>query len=96
MIRSVHEAFGTVLWVVCFTAGVVALVALISTRKTWQDYGKDGLLMDFKPGPSDAWGTPTGRPGTRRGDQADDRGAATLGAGGAESRFSTSIRRSPG
>jgi hypothetical protein len=41
-----HGAFGTVLWVVCITAGVVALVALISTGKTWQDFGKNGLLMD--------------------------------------------------
>jgi hypothetical protein len=46
--------------VVCITAGVVALVALISTRKTWQDYGKDGLLMDSELRPSDARGTPTG------------------------------------
>lgn len=58
MIRSVHGAFGTVLWVVCITAGVAAVVALISTRRTWQDYGKNGLLMDSELGQSTAPGTP--------------------------------------
>jgi hypothetical protein len=43
---SVHGAFGTVLWVVCITGLVIALVALISSRKTWEDYGKHGLLLD--------------------------------------------------
>jgi len=42
----VHSAFGTVLWVVCITGLVIALVALISSRKAWDDYGKDGLLLD--------------------------------------------------
>lgn len=41
-----HGTFNAVLWVVCITGGIVALLALISTRKTWQDYGKNGLLMD--------------------------------------------------
>jgi hypothetical protein len=41
-----HGAFGTVVWVVCITGLVIALVALISSRKTWEDYGKDGLLLD--------------------------------------------------
>jgi hypothetical protein len=55
--QGVHGAFGTVLWVVCIAAGIAAVVALISTRKTWRDYGKDGLLMDSElarktgPGP---------------------------------------------
>jgi hypothetical protein len=42
----VHASFNTVLWVVCVVAAIVALAALISTRKTWQDFGKNGLLMD--------------------------------------------------
>jgi hypothetical protein len=42
----VHATFNTVLWVVCVVAAVVALAALISTRKAWQDFGKNGLLMD--------------------------------------------------
>jgi len=50
----VHAAFGTVLWVVCIAAAILALVGLISTRKTWEDFGKDGLLMDseLSRGPS--------------------------------------------
>jgi hypothetical protein len=50
----VHGSFNTVLWVVCVVAIVVALAALISTRQTWQDFGKSGLLMDseLKPQPS--------------------------------------------
>jgi hypothetical protein len=42
----VHASFNTVLWVVCVVAVVVALAALISSRQTWQDFGKNGLLMD--------------------------------------------------
>jgi hypothetical protein len=41
-----HSAFGTVLWVVCIAGAVVALVALASSRKTWEDLGKNRLLMD--------------------------------------------------
>jgi hypothetical protein len=42
----VHGAFGTVIWVVCIAAVVIGLVALVATRKPWEDYGKDGLLLD--------------------------------------------------
>jgi hypothetical protein len=45
-IPHVHGSFNTVLWIVCVVAVVVALAALISTRQTWQDFGKNGLLMD--------------------------------------------------
>jgi hypothetical protein len=50
----VHGAFGTVLWVVCAVAAIAALAALISSRQTWQDFGKDRLLMDkdSAPGPT--------------------------------------------
>jgi len=41
----VHHAFGTVLWVVCAVGIIVAVLALVMSRKTWEDYGK-GLLMD--------------------------------------------------
>ena len=44
--QAVHGAFGTVVWVVAIGAIVVALIALISSRKTWTDFGKDGLLLD--------------------------------------------------
>jgi hypothetical protein len=57
-IPRVHASFNTVLWVVCVVAVVVALAALISTRQTWQDFGKNGLLMDSElkssPAPSSA------------------------------------------
>jgi hypothetical protein len=42
----VHGAFGTVIWVVGIGGAVIALVALVSSRKSWQDFGKDGLLME--------------------------------------------------
>jgi hypothetical protein len=42
----VHDAFGTVLWIVCIAGAIAALVALASSRRTWDDFGKDGLLMD--------------------------------------------------
>lgn len=58
MIRGMHGAFGTVLWVVCIAGGIAALVALITTSKTWQDYGKNGLLMDSELSRSTAPGTP--------------------------------------
>jgi hypothetical protein len=51
IIRGVHGAFGTVLWVVCIAAAIVALAALISSRTTWKDYGKDGLLRDSELSP---------------------------------------------
>jgi hypothetical protein len=34
-----------VLWVVCAIGFIVAILALVVARKTWEDYGK-GLLMD--------------------------------------------------
>jgi hypothetical protein len=42
----VHQSFGTVLWLVCGLALIAALWALISTRKTWEDYGRSRLLLD--------------------------------------------------
>lgn len=53
-----HGAFETVLWVVCIAAAVVAVVALISTGKTWQDFGKNGLLMDSELRRTPTSGTP--------------------------------------
>jgi hypothetical protein len=43
---SVHGVFGTVVWVVAIVGGVAALVALLASRNTWQDYGKDRLMLD--------------------------------------------------
>jgi hypothetical protein len=42
----VQSAFGTVLWVVCGVGLVAAVVAVAWTRRTWQEYGSDRLLMD--------------------------------------------------
>jgi hypothetical protein len=42
----VHAAFGTVLWIVCIAGVIIALVALIATHKVWDEFGKDGLLLD--------------------------------------------------
>jgi hypothetical protein len=41
-----QAAFGTVLWIVCALAMLAAVVALISQGKTWDEYGKNHLLMD--------------------------------------------------
>jgi hypothetical protein len=46
----VHETFGIVLWVVCIAGAIVAFVAFVATRKTWRDFGKDGLLLDSELG----------------------------------------------
>jgi hypothetical protein len=42
----VQHAFGTVLWIVCGIGVLGALLALVSGAKTWDDYGRDHLLMD--------------------------------------------------
>jgi hypothetical protein len=42
----VHNAFGTVLWVVCIAGAVCAVLGLLYSRQTWEDLGKDRLLMD--------------------------------------------------
>ena len=41
-----QSAFGTVLWVVCGVGVVGALLALLAGRRTWDEYGKDHLLLD--------------------------------------------------
>jgi hypothetical protein len=42
----VQAAFGTVLWIVCIVGVLVALVALISGNRTWEEYGRNRLLLD--------------------------------------------------
>jgi hypothetical protein len=51
---NVQNAFGTVLFVVTGVGFVVALGSLITTGKTWEEYGKRGLLMerDLARGPA--------------------------------------------
>jgi hypothetical protein len=46
LIPAAHGAFGVVIWVVCIAAGVIAVVSLFSSRKTWDDFGRDHLLLD--------------------------------------------------
>ena len=41
-----QAAFGTVLWVVCIIGILIAFAALITSRRTWDDYGKNRLLLD--------------------------------------------------
>jgi hypothetical protein len=42
----VHSTFNIVIWVVCIVAVVIALGALVASRKTWEDFGKGHLAMD--------------------------------------------------
>jgi hypothetical protein len=47
----VHAAFGTVLLVVCGVSLVVAVVALLWNRGTWEEFGRGGLAFDSeRPG----------------------------------------------
>jgi hypothetical protein len=41
-----QSTFNIVIWIVCILAVVIAFVALIATRKTWQDFGKGQFVMD--------------------------------------------------
>jgi hypothetical protein len=42
----VHSTFNIVIWIVCIAAVLVAFVALIASRKTWEDFGKGQFVMD--------------------------------------------------
>jgi hypothetical protein len=42
----VQASFGTVLWIVCGLGLVFALAALVTARRTWDEYGKHHLLLD--------------------------------------------------
>ena len=41
-----HAAFGIVIWVVCGLGLIAAFAALILSGKTWEEFGKDRLLME--------------------------------------------------
>jgi hypothetical protein len=45
----VHSTFNIVIWAVCVGAVVIALGALIASRKTWDDFGKGRFVMDRDP-----------------------------------------------
>jgi|SRR5579884_252021 len=59
LVPAAHAAFGIVIWVVCLTAIVIAVIALVSSHKTWDDYGKGHLLMDSELPPSPRSSSPT-------------------------------------
>jgi hypothetical protein len=42
----VRSTFNVVIWVVCVLAVVIAFGALIFSRKTWEDFGKGGFVVD--------------------------------------------------
>ena len=42
----VQSAFGTVLWVVCGVGVIGALAGLLVSHRTWDEYGKDHLLLE--------------------------------------------------
>jgi hypothetical protein len=42
----VQSAFEWVIWIVCGLGFVIALAALLGTKKTWEGYGKGRLVMD--------------------------------------------------
>jgi hypothetical protein len=41
-----HAAFATVIWIVCGLGLIAAFAALIFSGKTWEEYGRDHLLME--------------------------------------------------
>jgi hypothetical protein len=47
----VHSTFNIVIWAVCILAIVIAFVALIASRNTWEDFGKGRFVMDRDQAP---------------------------------------------
>jgi hypothetical protein len=47
----VQAAFGIVVWVVCGVGVVVAVVFLVLSSRTWEGFGKGGLVMDHEAPP---------------------------------------------
>jgi hypothetical protein len=45
-VSGLQASFGTVIWIVTGVSLLVAVVALASTRKQWEEYGRDRLVMD--------------------------------------------------
>ncbi len=41
-----QAAFGTVLWIVCVVGFLIALAALITANRTWEEYGRHHMLLD--------------------------------------------------
>jgi hypothetical protein len=45
-------AFGTVVWIVVGVGIIGAIVGLLISRRTWDDYGRDHLLLDTDASPN--------------------------------------------
>jgi hypothetical protein len=45
----VQSAFGTVVVIVCAVGVAGAVAVLLFGRRTWEDYGRDHMLMDREP-----------------------------------------------
>jgi hypothetical protein len=58
-LKAVQSAFGTVVLVVCGVGVAGAVVALLSGRRTWDQYGQDHLLRDSDAARPPAPGTMT-------------------------------------
>ncbi len=57
-------AFATVVWVVSAVGVVGAVIGLLLTRRTWDEYGRDHLVLDSEQpsaGPSSAFTDPVER-----------------------------------
>jgi hypothetical protein len=47
-----QSAFASVIWVVCGVGIILAFAALLTARKTWEDYGKHRMVSDREGGSS--------------------------------------------
>ena len=50
--EAIQGSFGTVIWVVTGLSFVAALLALLTSGKQWEEYGRDRLVMDREAAPS--------------------------------------------
>ena len=49
---GIQASFGTVIWIVTGLSFVVALFALVTSGKQWDDYGKDHLVIERDAAPA--------------------------------------------
>jgi hypothetical protein len=58
---SVQQVFGTVVWVVCGVAALAGCAGLFFSRKAWDEYGKNHLVLDTDESLAPAAGSPAAR-----------------------------------
>lgn len=46
LVETVQAAFGTVLWIVCGLGLLFALISLVLSSRTWEEYGRNQLIME--------------------------------------------------